>query len=174
MEGRGADYPCLTNIDLSRNTAALAASVPGVAVDPKDTHHVVVVWRTVTLADQDLAPGPEASQNWICSSFELDRWRHEVLGRGSGLELAGHAALQCPVRHFSSEGTFYVEATLFFDDGPSGVPGTGCAATFGNGGQIRGRITVDVIGTDTPGALHREFAGVDRIRLHLEQSAGCG
>lgn len=153
---RGTDEPgaaggdsgskSVLNIDLSGNDTATAASVPGLAIDPRDPQHVAVAWRTIAL--NELAVGHAAAQDWVCHlSTSTDGGEHfadQVLG----WDLPDTTHCNAPFVDFGPDGTLYVGATLASGIGRPPLLGRAVLRSSTDGGRTWSP-TSDVIGTDT-------------------------
>jgi para-nitrobenzyl esterase len=148
-EQAAAAHSGIVNIDLSRNGPELAASVPGIALDPTDRSRVFVVWRFISIA-KDL-PAP----NWQCHlSISRDGGAHfedQILT----WKIPDTPRCNAPYIDVAKNGDVYVGATLM---GPSlaGVVTMG-TLPFGRAAIKKstdgGRTwlpAVSVIATDTP------------------------
>ncbi|HTY93717.1 MAG TPA: carboxylesterase family protein [Steroidobacteraceae bacterium] len=135
--------PGILNINLSANGPALAASVPDIALNPRDPHQIAVVWRFVAL-DDALAAGESGS---LCHlSVSTDGGSSFADSQVDwGLPDTPHC--NAPFVDFGGAGDLYIGATLV---GLNGKPPIGRAVVRRSldDGRTWSR-TVDAIGTDT-------------------------
>jgi hypothetical protein len=130
----------IRNVDLSGNGPGLAASVPKIALDPRDPAHLAVVWRFVATA----APGAreKAAQDWVCHlSLSLDGGEH-FSDQIIHWQRPRTARCNAPFVIYAANGDLYIGATL---TGAAGVGPHGRAPPFGRAWSS----TVSVIATDS-------------------------
>lgn len=132
----------LVNLNLSGNGPALAASVPDLALDPRDPQHVEVVWRTVSLNDS-----PEM-QTWVCHRSSSHDGGQHFTDQVLDWNMAETPRCNAPYVDIGANGEIYIGATLA---GGSGRPAVGRAVLRrSTDGGRSWSATIDVIGTDTP------------------------
>jgi len=98
------------NVELSANGSGLAASVPKIAVDPRDPQRLAVIWRYVSTAP--FGSQPQSPQSWICHlSLSTDGGRHFA---DQTLDWRRPRTPRCnaPYVFYASNGDLYVGATL--------------------------------------------------------------
>lgn len=107
---------CILNLDISSNDAGEAASVPDLAVDPRDARHVVAVWRTIEITKQKDAP-----RSLIC---------HMAVSRDGGASFSRQVInwgmpdtpmCNAPYVDFGAHGELFIGATLI-ERGPLNPP----------------------------------------------------
>jgi hypothetical protein len=144
----------ILNVDLSRNSADLAASVPEVAIDPRDPRRIVVVWRAIAMTAE-----PEtSSRRSICRlSVSMDggaSFTDRILDWG----MPDTPQCNAPYVDFAANGDLFVGATLAAKaplNPPEGFHPFGRAVIRRS--QDSGRTwsaTIRVIGSDS----HERFA----------------
>jgi para-nitrobenzyl esterase len=149
QEQPAAAHGGIVNIDLSRNGPELAASVPGIALDPTDRSRVFVVWRFISIAKDSPAP------NWQCHlSISRDGGGHfedQILT----WKMPDTPRCNAPYVDVAKNGDVFVGATLM---GPS-LAGAVTMGTLPFGRAVIKKSTdggrtwlpaVSVIATDTP------------------------
>jgi hypothetical protein len=102
--------PPIRNVDLSDNGRRLAASVPKIALDPRDPAHIAVIWRFVPTA----SPGArhKASSDWVCHlSLSMDGGEH-FSDRIIDWQRPRTPRCNAPYVFYASDGDLYMGATL--------------------------------------------------------------
>jgi hypothetical protein len=106
----------ILNLDLSGNGADEAASVPDIAVDPRDPKHIVAVWRTIAISEEKDTPRP-----LIC---------HLAVSRDGGASFSRQVLdwgipeapiCNAPYVDFGASGELFIGATLV-EKGPLNPP----------------------------------------------------
>jgi para-nitrobenzyl esterase len=155
----------IVNIDLSRNGPELAASVPGIALDPTDHSRVFVAWRFISIAKE--APAP----NWQCHlSISRDGGAHfedQILT----WRMPDTPRCNAPYVDVAKNGDVYVGASLM---GPS-LAGAVPMATLPFGRAVIKKSTdgghtwlppVSVIATDTPRQRFAPNPAIPEVAMH--------
>jgi hypothetical protein len=98
----------ILNVDLSRNGADLAASVPDIALDPRDFLHIVAVWRTTAMSTEPNT----SSRRFVCHlSISMDggvSFSDEVINWNT----PDTPQCNAPYADFAANGDLYIGATL--------------------------------------------------------------
>lgn len=142
----------IQNVDLSGNGSGVAASVPKIALDPRDPAHIAVIWRFVSTAP--LGARREASEDWVC---------HLSLSRDGGEHFSDQIIdwqrprtprCNAPYVFYAPNGDLYIGATIM----GAGVGAHGRVPPFGRAvirksvkGGTTWSATVSVIATDSQG-----------------------
>jgi hypothetical protein len=139
----------ILNIDISGNGPDQAASVPDIAIDPREPKHIVAVWRTVAMA---LEPNP-TSRRLVC---------HLSVSRDGGVSFTSEVIdwnmpetpiCNAPYVDFGANGELFIGATLV-EKGPLNPPqgyhafGRAVIRKSADGGHIWAP-TVGVIASDS-------------------------
>lgn len=161
--GPGKDL--IRNVDLSGNGPELAASVPKLALDPRQPSHIAVVWRFIASA----GPNARQSQDWVCHlSLSTDGGAH-FSDRAIEWQRPRTTRCNAPYVDYASNGDLYIGATLMAPakDGPNGkLPPFGRAVVrrSSDGGRTWSH-TVSVIATDSQSRFAPNPAIPDAARL---------
>jgi hypothetical protein len=104
----------LPNIDVSGNSAEWAASVPDVAIDPRDAKHVVAIWREIAMPDRKNRP-------FLCHLAESRDGGATFSRRELEWGIPETSICNAPYVDFGAGGELYVGATLV-EMGPINPP----------------------------------------------------
>jgi hypothetical protein len=98
----------ILNIDLSHNGSGQAASVPDIALDPRDPLHIVAVWRTTAMTTEP----DTSSRRFVCHlSISTDggaSFADEVID----WKMSDTPQCNAPYADFAASGDLYIGATL--------------------------------------------------------------
>jgi hypothetical protein len=98
----------ILNIDLSHNGADQAASVPDIALDPRDSLHIVAVWRATAMTTEP----DTSSRRFVCHlSISMDAgtsFSDEVID----WKMSDTPQCNAPYADYAANGDFYIGATL--------------------------------------------------------------
>jgi para-nitrobenzyl esterase len=136
--------PQILNIDLSHNGPDLAASVPDIALDPRDQENVAVVWRFVAIAKDTGQPQPPS---WGCHlSLSTDGGSH-FSDTAIHWGMPDTPRCNAPWVDWSPRGVLYIGATLA---AASVKPDFGRAVVRRSSDDEHSwSKTIDAIGSDT-------------------------
>ena len=96
------------NVDLSHNGSDLAASVPDIALDPRDPSHIVAIWRTTAMTTEP----DTSSRRFVCHlSISMDggtSFSDEMIDWNT----PDTPQCNAPYADFAANGDLYIGATL--------------------------------------------------------------
>lgn len=114
MAAAGAAAGPIVNLDLSGNSAAWAASVPDIAVDPTDPKHIVAIWREIAMPDSKNRP-------FLCHLAQSRDGGQTFARRPLAWDIPDAPTCNAPYVDFGAKGELYIGATLI-EMGPVNPP----------------------------------------------------